>query len=510
MTRFVTRHALLWIVSVALLAGGSWAWGQQARPAGKVAPNVRPKTAVTTCTTDGCHTKERTFPYVHGPVAVGACSMCHKYADASKHTFTLKHEKRRLCDFCHIGRAVGLVVHKPVQQGECLGCHHPHGSANRELLRKEDTSSLCDSCHDSVTRSRKSAHGPVRTGSCGACHKSHTSSYPKLLIAGKRKLCLDCHKQMDLELAQVRYLHKPVEDECLACHEAHASNHTRHLKLAPAKTCFSCHDHRKIEKLILDASRKHTPVTEDLACINCHTAHGSDWANLMKGPASVTCLECHDKPIKAIGNSPAVASVAELAEPGANKHGPIRYDNCGGCHEVHGGSAANLLTAPHPEDFYEPFEVSKYGLCFSCHTPKLATLKETVAVTDFRNGPKNLHYVHVSDPKRGRNCRACHSTHASKNPMHVATSVPFGSWQLPINFAATKTGGACASGCHRKLAYDRVKPVKLVGLVNPTTMPAGPDARWPTSQPAGRRSGPALLPWPPADDIPTATQPADK
>ncbi|WP_198013115.1 hypothetical protein [Citrifermentans bremense] len=35
----------------------------------------------------------------------------------------------------------------------------------------------------------------------------------------------------------------------------------------------------------------------------------------------------------------------------------------------------------------------------------------------------------------------------------------FGSWEIPIRFQATETGGGCFVGCHRTLRYDRVKPV---------------------------------------------------
>ncbi|MHC4716434.1 MAG: cytochrome c3 family protein [Planctomycetota bacterium] len=500
MIRRTPRQTALAVIGAVLLAAAG-VWGQASSPgettvnkaAATQAALVRPKTRVTNCLAGGCHAKERNFRYVHGPVLVGACEMCHAYVAPNKHTFTLKQAKHRLCSFCHIGRDSGVVVHEPVQQGQCLSCHHPHGAASRELLRKGDIGTLCLSCHDNVMRDRKNAHGPVRTGSCGACHRSHASMYANLLMTDPRRLCLDCHKQMDMQIARVRHLHKPVKDDCQQCHETHASNYANHLKHPPAELCLSCHDHDNIRDIAAKSTRKHSPVTEDPACMNCHTAHGSARPKLMQAEPVAACLSCHDKPIKAIGSSPAVAAVPELAAPDTNKHGPIRYGKCGACHDVHGGDTPDLLTATHPATFYEPFGAGRYGLCFSCHTEQLVGMKETDAVTDFRNGTRNLHYVHVADPKRGRNCRACHSTHASKNAMHIADTVPFGSWQLPINFTPTKTGGSCASGCHRKLAYDRENPVKLTGLVIPATGPAGTEpappatrgAPSPATQPAG-------------------------
>jgi hypothetical protein len=75
-------------------------------------------------------------------------------------------------------------------------------------------------------------------------------------------------------------------------------------------------------------------------------------------------------------------------------------------------------------------------------------------LTGFRNGPRNLHAVHVNKEK-GRNCRACHSTHASGNELHVRDNVPFGRWQMPINYERTTTGGSCSPGCHKPYEYNR-------------------------------------------------------
>ena len=423
--------------------------------------SVRPTTRVLACMSGGCHSELHETRFLHGPVAVGACQTCHSYVDAAQHTFEQKRADEALCDFCHIGRAEGKVVHKPVEQGQCLSCHSPHGAENRELLRKPDLVTLCESCHDDVTRNRRHAHGPVATGSCSVCHESHSGDHPKLLVAQGRELCLDCHKQMAREIAKVRHVHEPVKGDCLQCHEAHASNDKMQIKAAPYPLCVSCHDHADIQKQVANAVYKHSPVTDGRACMNCHTAHGSDLADLMRSRPREACLTCHDKPIEAVTGTRTVAGVADLADPDLSRHGPIREGSCSGCHEVHGGKISRLLSAEYPDTFYESFAVEKYDLCFDCHSPQLGLLKETSTVTRFRNGSTNLHYIHVNKPRRGRSCRACHSTHASPNPMHVRKSVPFGRWEMPINFVPSKTGGTCTAGCHRALAYDRDKPVKL-------------------------------------------------
>jgi predicted CXXCH cytochrome family protein len=414
-------------------------------------------------------------------MVVGACDMCHSYADVAEHTFELKAAEEDLCERCHASPIDGPVVHEPVAQGQCLGCHDPHGGNSVELLRHDNVDELCNTCHDDVTRDRRYAHGPVATGSCSACHRSHASSHEDLLSTPGRQLCLDCHQGMAQQLDSVRYIHGPVNIDCSQCHETHASDYPGHLKQAPVDLCVSCHEHENIRQVLSIAPYQHTSVTEGQACMNCHAPHGSDSPALARDEAIKSCLICHERPIEGDDGDILVAGMAELIQEGANLHGPVRDSNCGGCHDVHGGVAPQLLIAPYPKTFYAPFEVDTYDLCFQCHTDQLVVLRETEDVTDFRNGSKNLHYLHTNKVEEGRSCRACHSTHASTNAMHVAETVPFGQWDMPINFAATATGGTCLSGCHREMSYDRVTPVTL-----PAPEPEAPSPEAPTDddQPA--------------------------
>ncbi|MFC1781938.1 hypothetical protein ACFLZ8_06730, partial [Planctomycetota bacterium] len=98
-------------------------------------------------------------------------------------------------------------------------------------------------------------------------------------------------------------------------------------------------------------------------------------------------------------------------------------------------------------------------LCFGCHEKTLVQTSTTEDLTDFRNGNQNMHFLHVNKESRGRTCRACHQTHASNQLKHIRESVPYGGWDLPINFSKTDTGGLCRPGCHMPKAYDRQTPV---------------------------------------------------
>ena len=329
---------------------------------------------------------------------------------------------------------------------------------------------VCSQCHKDVIGDKKVVHGPVAAGACEACHKPHTAQYPKLLIAEGRQLCLTCHKEMSEQMKKVQVVHRPVADgECSQCHDPHASDFPKQIKAAPLQLCTSCHEHEKIKTQATESAHKHSVVTDKQACLNCHTPHGGSVARLMKAAPLKVCLTCHDKPVK-VADGRAVASVAEVLDPNEMKHGPIRDGNCSGCHNVHGSDVSRLLAKPYPESFYQPFAVAKYDLCFLCHDQQLVLMEQTKGLTNFRNGERNLHFVHVNKVDKGRTCRACHETHASRQSFHIRDSVPYGNWNLPINYAKSETGGSCAPGCHKPLAYDREKPQ------TPVTLPAVPAA----------------------------------
>lgn len=429
-----------------------------------------PAARVANCTEGDCHAAESRFDFQHGPVAVGACDTCHAYTDPAKHTFELKAKNQELCEFCHIGKTkvVGEVTHKPFADGDCLGCHSPHGASNPALVRAKQPGAVCANCHD-VTANKSHLHGPVAAGDCSACHNAHKSTHPKLLLAEGRTLCLSCHDQMERQLSAAQHVHKPVQEDCMVCHDAHASNQVAQLKAEPVELCGSCHD--DMRQRATSATVQHSVVTHDKACLNCHTPHGGNFAKLVKSRPDTLCMTCHDKPQEnAAGRT--VAAMAEISDPKLIKHGPIAQGNCNGCHEVHGGEVARLLTKPYPDTFYEPFDVESYTLCFSCHDQQLVLKEKTANLTRFRNGEQNLHFVHVNRAEKGRTCRACHSTHASKFPVHISESVPYGKWQMPIGYAATDSGGSCSPGCHKAVGYDRDEPQPGLKTPTPATPPS--------------------------------------
>lgn len=395
------------------------------------------------CVTDKCHAKLLTGETVH-PVAA-SCEICHQPVDTphpqkGKKTFKLTQEPPELCTTCHAAIADKSHVHFPVAQGMCTTCHNPHASRQPHLLT-QPLKELCGTCHaDHLTF--KVTHGPVSAGACTACHTPHSSDNQKLLLKQGEALCFDCHVDMQ-EVLKKKNVHPALGAGCTACHNPHGSDFPNLLSGKGQDVCFLCHP--QIAEKVKNAVTPHPALMTEKACAACHLPHASDYEQLLLSPEKDLCITCHDSVI------PRNATVL---------HGPDNDGKCSRCHDPHGSQNDNLLVKEFPGDIYVPYTDTAYGLCFSCHKRDMVQYPETSFATNFRDGERNLHYVHVHNPKMGRSCILCHSLHGSPNPMLIADTVPFGKWQLPLRFVKTETGGGCSPGCHKPQFYDRKTPGK--------------------------------------------------
>jgi predicted CXXCH cytochrome family protein len=411
------------------------------------------------CVTSECHANVKQHQTIHGPVSVNACDACHTLVDAREHLFEMARDGADLCGFCHDLQFEGMdTIHAPLETGACGSCHEPHGGPDRKFLRATSASELCQQCHVDVVGDMTSVHGPVAAGACSACHEPHASKHRNLLTAEGPDLCNGCHVSTKTQLETLRVIHGPVASDCQTCHDAHASNHAMMLHEEPEALCYSCHE--RIRHMVDTATEQHAAVTTERSCLNCHEPHASDYPMILQNNMTQLCFECHDREIE-MPDGRMLGNIKEVIETGTSLHGPVAQDNCAACHEIHGGSHFRLLVKEYPPEFYAPFEEESYALCFSCHAREIVQDARTTALTNFRNGDENLHFLHVNRDKKGRTCRACHETHASRKSKHVRESVPFGTggWELPIRFEKTETGGSCAPGCHVAYAYDRDDPV---------------------------------------------------
>lgn len=390
------------------------------------------------CLSERCHAQLLSRTTVHA--VAEPCEGCHEsqttpHPQKGKTTFRLTQDPPDLCYTCHEPFAGKGRVHSPVEGGMCTTCHNPHASNEPKLL-EQPMKSLCGSCHaDHVDF--KLPHGPVSVGDCAACHASHVSEKRALLVRDGDELCTGCHVDMR-ELQGKKHVHAPVSAGCTSCHNPHGAAAAKLLAQEGPEVCFSCHG--EIGEKVRNAPVPHAALATDKGCASCHSVHASDNEKLLVNPEKDTCAGCHE-------------SIVDKNMTVVHEEG-----KCSGCHDAHGGQHARLLREEFPSDVYVPYTDGAFPLCFTCHKREMVQYAETSFATGFRDGEKNLHYVHVNNPKKGRSCKLCHNVHGTVGPKLVAESVPFGKWNLPLRFVKTETGGGCAPGCHRAASYDRKSP----------------------------------------------------
>ncbi len=430
------------LASILILAAAGWAVEK---------PTTPPKT----CVTEECHADYGKKPHVHGPVGLGDCKSCHEAMDPVAHTYKLARSGRDLCEYCHLDQTTKKNIHEPLKTGDCTECHDPHSSDSPALITELTVAQLCQTCHE-TGKDVTFPHGPVAVGECTICHASHSADRENLLVDEPTNLCFGCHVVTKEELAEFEFVHEPARNDCVGCHSPHGADNMKMLKADAPELCYSCHE--EIKQVAETSSHKHTAVTEKGGCLRCHTPHASTVQFSLKDTPKSLCESCHHEPVQA-GDGQPLASFTEQVSDKKFLHGPVAQKECSGCHSTHGSEHFRLLVNDYPPKFYAPFSTDNYALCFLCHPESLVLTERTSDLTEFRNGDLNLHYVHVNKERRGRTCRSCHATHASDLPKHIRESVPYGVWDLPIQFTKTETGGGCRPGCHAPFRYDRNAPV---------------------------------------------------
>ncbi|RMF06551.1 MAG: hypothetical protein D6762_09260 [Candidatus Neomarinimicrobiota bacterium] len=409
------------------------------------------------CTSGGCHAERGSKAVVHVPVEEGDCLACHEQTKRNhpggrgREIGLVAEEVVDICTTCHDLDLEDEDLHPPVAEGSCLACHDPHESDLNSLLKGSRAADVCGECHETGLEGKEFIHGPVAVGACDVCHSGHGQVSNTLLRTdGVNSTCYQCHELKAEEIASLVNQHAPVEESCTNCHNAHESDTKYQLEADVPDLCLGCHS--EIDDQISSATSHHQAVESGKTCLNCHLPHGSEYEKNLKAEPFDLCMQCHNKPLK-IGKT-QIPDMEKFLEQNPDWHGPIREKNCAGCHNPHGTKNIRLLKYSFPRKFYAAFDVENYQLCFQCHPSENVLDSSTTRLTNFRDGDRNLHYLHVNREK-GRTCRACHQVHASTHSFHIRAAVPFGGWQLPINYEKNDDGGRCSPGCHKPQTYSR-------------------------------------------------------
>ncbi len=205
---------------------------------------------------------------------------------------------------------------------------------------------------------------------------------------------------------------------------------------AAQQSCVTAECHSKFQS-------KENTHPEDVQCGACHLNIQEDHAVGRSKPslAEGICSECHKD----------VLNYRYL-------HAPVEKGDCRLCHNPHGDIQNKLLPEEYSLKNFINYSEGEYRLCFSCHKRELLMFPDTSFSTGFRDGVRNLHYLHVNKEKRGISCKLCHGVHGADQPEMMAGTVDFGNWPMQLNFKNTETGGKCSPGCHRPQRYDRKGP----------------------------------------------------
>jgi predicted CXXCH cytochrome family protein len=279
-----------------------------------------------------CHWRHYDVPaddWVHGPVVVGKCSMCH-LSHQSQHRALLPKPENNLCLDCHDSVVtLSRPFHAEARSGAkaCGACHDPHSAGNRLLLADSGTY-LRRAFASHVASAPHGKWTPTDCKKCHAAEKSNVVLDPNTV----NKACLECHeKKVIKEVAPAR-LHKAVSDgKCIDCHTPHRSSLPHLVRPAAEKNCTPCHKPEKFNK------PPHPPVVR-ADCLLCHSGHLSSREHLLRPyeapaasqPASMPAGQAATAPAT-MPTGQAVKAPATMPAGGLNdRAGPARPDMPGG------------------------------------------------------------------------------------------------------------------------------------------------------------------------------------
>ena len=205
--------------------------------------------------------------WVHGPVALGQCKMCH-LPHKSDYPGLLTAPESDLCRRCHNDPdLMEWPFHKADAGKACTACHDPHMAGNRLLL--VDSGSYR---RRHVERVAPVEHSPWKDRKCTACHIPEQSN---AVVAKVDDVCLSCHEKV-LEAPPPQKLHKAIgEHKCTTCHTPHRSPLAHLVRPTAEQMCMACHKPEDVRK-------PGHPAVERADCLLCHKGHVSERPYLLK------------------------------------------------------------------------------------------------------------------------------------------------------------------------------------------------------------------------------------
>jgi predicted CXXCH cytochrome family protein len=218
-------------------------------------------TAQESCVT--CHRNVLKTRNQHSATANNLCLICHQQSvNPWRIGYPVAHIEDT-CLTCHNGKKIWRsrkYVHGPLNVGGCTLCHNPHGDENRHQLWADGAAELCVACHSEKEelmrkdRGMHTVHGIIHGLGCVACHDPHATNHEYMLHKPINELCVSCHQA----LAGITRGHpvgghpvagpserrrKGRELTCASCHDPHGSPHADLLieTYLGGHFCRKCH-----------------------------------------------------------------------------------------------------------------------------------------------------------------------------------------------------------------------------------------------------------------------------
>lgn len=119
----------------------------------------------------------------HGMLNRKDCFVCHEERARS---YAISGDDATLCAKCHDRRSSARHVHGPVAVGSCTVCHDPHGQTNPAFLVKNGEE-LCFQCHTEsdvlkhLVGKNQGGESFLRSKGCTYCHDAHQAERKFLL-----------------------------------------------------------------------------------------------------------------------------------------------------------------------------------------------------------------------------------------------------------------------------------------------------------------------------------------
>jgi predicted CXXCH cytochrome family protein len=199
----------------------------------------------------------------HSSTANNLCLTCHQLSVKPWRIGFPGSNIEETCLACHTGKRdwrSRKYVHGPLKVGGCTLCHNPHGDENRHQLWADGAAALCVACHsdkeDLMQKERRPVfvHGIIHGPGCVACHDPHATNHQFMLHKPVNELCVSCHPG----LAGITRGHpvgghpvagpderrrKGRELSCVSCHDPHGTPHPDLLfeTYLGGQFCRKCH-----------------------------------------------------------------------------------------------------------------------------------------------------------------------------------------------------------------------------------------------------------------------------